>query len=160
MTKQFASENDFTGTARYIKFLSESIKFFQRCVTYLRKSMPVLKNDLIKSLTFIRLPDCQKATLNELSILVTRFPKCYSTGGYHSAWNWIFWVPMYIWERATIYLNEHKIPNRIDFTWNEIAKVNDPCTGQPKFKHLPKLEKFLLLIPHLNVYCERSFSTV
>ena len=36
--------------------------------------MPVLQNDVIKSLTFIRLPDRQKATLNELSILVTRFP--------------------------------------------------------------------------------------
>ena len=36
--------------------------------------MPVLKNDVIKSLTFIRLPDRQKATLDELSILVTSFP--------------------------------------------------------------------------------------
>ena len=85
MTKQFADENDFTGTARYIKFLSESIKSFQRCVTYFRKSMPVLKNDLIKSLILTHLPDRQKATLNELSILVTHFPKCYYTGGYHSA---------------------------------------------------------------------------
>ena len=38
------------------------------------KSMPVFKDDVIKSLTFIRVPDYQKATLDELSILATRFP--------------------------------------------------------------------------------------
>ena len=33
MTKQFPGGNDLIGTARYKKFLSESRKFFQRCVT-------------------------------------------------------------------------------------------------------------------------------
>ena len=65
MTKQFAGENDLTGTARYRKFLSEARKFFQQCVTYLRKPMLVLKNYVIKSLTFIRVPDFQKATLDD-----------------------------------------------------------------------------------------------
>ena len=74
MNKLFAGENDLIGAPRYRKFLSEARKFFQRCVTYLRKSMPVLKNDEIKSLTFIRVPDCRKVILEELSILVTRFP--------------------------------------------------------------------------------------
>ena len=36
--------------------------------------MPVLKNDVIKPLTFNCLTDHQKATLNEFSILVTCFP--------------------------------------------------------------------------------------
>ena len=58
------------------------------------------------------------------------------------------------------YLNENKMPNKIDFIWNEIAKISDPRTGQPKFKHLPKLMKFLLLISHSNAYCESIFSTV
>ena len=88
------------------------------------------------------------------------FSKCDSTGGHHPAWNWISWVPMYIWERATILLEENKMPNTIDFIWNEIAKISDPWTGQTKLKHLPKLVKFLLLIPHSNVYCENIFSTV
>ena len=74
MTKQSGRENDLTGTANYRTFLSEARKFFQRCVTYLTKSMPVFKDDMIKSLTFIRVPDYQKATLDELSILATRFP--------------------------------------------------------------------------------------
>ena len=36
--------------------------------------MPVLKDNKIKYLTFICVPDCQKATLDELTMLVTRFP--------------------------------------------------------------------------------------
>ena len=50
--------------------------------------------------------------------------------------------------------------NRLDFIWNEIAKISDPCTGQPKYKHLPKLVKFLSLIPHFNAYCESIFGTI
>ena len=43
MTKQFAGENGLIRTAKYRKYLSEARKFFQRCVTCLRKSMPGLK---------------------------------------------------------------------------------------------------------------------
>ena len=57
-------------------------------------------------------------------------------------------------------MNENKIPNRTDFIWDGIAKISDPCTGKTKFKHPPKLVKFLLLITHSNVYCESIFSTV
>ena len=56
-----------------MKFLRESRKFFQQCVTYPRKSIQVLNNNVIKFLTFVRLPDRQKATLDELSNLVTCF---------------------------------------------------------------------------------------
>ena len=72
--KQFGWENDLIGTATYRKFLSKSRKLLQRCVTYLSKSMPVLKTGLIKIFTFICLPDPHKATLDQLSILVTHFP--------------------------------------------------------------------------------------
>ena len=47
--------------------------------------MPVLKSDVINSLTFIHALDRQKATLDESSILVTRFLNVISTGGHHSA---------------------------------------------------------------------------
>ena len=56
-------------------------------------------------------------------------------------------------------MSENKTPNRINFIWHEIAKISDPCTGQAKFKHLTKLVKFLLLIPHSNAYSENIFST-
>ena len=160
MTKQFAGENNLIGTGRYRKFLSESRKFFQRCVSYLRKSMPVLKNDVIKSLTFIRLPDRQKATMDEWSILVTRFPKVILQQDITQLETEFLEYQFTSEKELPSYLNGNEIPNRIDFVWNEIAKISDPCTGQLKFKHLPKLAKFLSVIPHSNVYCESTFSTV
>ena len=38
-------------------------------------SMPVLKNDVIKSLTFLRLSERHQATLDELYVLMQRFPR-------------------------------------------------------------------------------------
>ena len=160
MTKQFAGENNLIGTGRYRKFLSESRKFFQRCVSYLRKSMPVLKNDVIKSLTFIRLPDRQKATMDELSILVTRFPKVILQEDITQLETEFLEYQFTSEKELPSYLNGNEIPNRTDFVWNEIAKISDPCTGQPKFKHVPKLAKFLSVISHSNVDCESIFSTV
>ena len=160
MTKQFPEENDLIGTARYKKCLSESRKFFQRCVTYLRKPMPVLQNDVIKSLTFIRLPDRQKATMDELSILVTRFPKVILQEDITQLETEFLEYQFTSEKELPSYLNGNEIPNRTDFVWNEIAKISGPCTGQPKFKHVPKLAKFLSVISHSNVDCESIFSTV
>ena len=122
--------------------------------------MSVLKNDVIKSLTFIRLPDRQKATLDELSILVTRFPNFIPQEDITQLKTEFLEYQCTSDKEMPCYLNENKIPNKIDFIWNEIAKISDPCTGQPKFKHLPKLTKFLLLISHSNACCESIFSTV
>ena len=104
-----------------------------------------------------RLPKSHTGSIKYFSYSISN---CYSTGGCHSAWHWISWVPMYIWDRATILLEWKQNTNRIDFIWNEIAKIIDQCTVQPKFKHLPKLVKFLLLIPPSNAYCESIFSTI
>ena len=104
--------------------------------------MSVLKNDVIKSLTFIRLPDRQKATLDELSILVTRFPNFIPQEDITQLETEFLEYQCTSDKEMPCYLNENKIPNKIDFIWNEIAKISDPCTGQPKFKHLPKLVKF------------------
>ena len=158
--KQFTWENDLIGTARYRKFLSESRKLFQWYVTYLSKSMPVLKNGLIKTFTFIRLPDRQKATLDELSILVTRFPNFIPQEDITQLETEFFKYQCTSEKELPSYLDEDKIPSRTDFIWNEIAKISHPCNGQPKFKHPPKLVKFLLLIPHSTAYCEIVFSTV
>ena len=67
---------------------------------------------------------------------------------------------MYTLDRATILIKQNKTPTRIDFIWHEIAKIIDQCTVQPKFKHLPKLLKFLLSIPLSNAYCESILSKV
>ena len=46
--------------------------FFIKCAKYLQTSMPVLKNDIIKSLTLPRLPERHQVTLDEL---MQRFSK-------------------------------------------------------------------------------------
>ena len=38
-------------------------------------SMPVLKNDVIKSLTFLHLSERHQGTLDELYVLMQRFPR-------------------------------------------------------------------------------------
>ena len=43
----------------------------------MQTSMPVLKNDAIKSLTFLRLPERHQATLDELYVLMQKFLKSY-----------------------------------------------------------------------------------
>ena len=141
MTKQSAGENHLIGTARYRKFHSEARKFFQRCVKYLRKSMPVLKNDVIKSLTFIRVPYGQKATLDELSISVTRFPNVIPQEDITQLETEFLEYQCTSEKELPFYFNEDKIPNKIGFILNEIAKISDPCTGQTKFKHLPKVSE-------------------
>ena len=74
MARQYAIDNNFIGTSLNTKFLKKARKLFQRCVSYLPKSIPVL-NGVIKSLTFLRVPDRHKVTMNEMSILLKRFPK-------------------------------------------------------------------------------------
>ena len=66
MTKQSARDNDITETSEYKKFLKKVRAFFIKCAKYLQTSMPVLKNDIIKSLTLPHLPERCQATLDEL----------------------------------------------------------------------------------------------
>ena len=75
MTNQYARDSDIIGTPEYKKFLKEVRAFFIKCAKYLQASMPVLKNYAIKSLTFLRLPERHQAMLEELHVLVRRFPR-------------------------------------------------------------------------------------
>ena len=51
MTKQYARESEIIRTSEYKKFFKEVRAIFIKCVKYLRTSLKVLKNDVIKSLT-------------------------------------------------------------------------------------------------------------
>ena len=53
----------------------KKLVFFIKYAKYLQTSMPVLKNDINKSLTFLRLPERHQATLDELHVLMQRFPR-------------------------------------------------------------------------------------
>ena len=90
--------------------------------------MPVLKDDVIKSLTFIRIPDRQKATLDELSILVTRFPNVIPQEDITQLEAEFIKYQCTSEKELPSYLNKNKISNRIAFIWNGIAKINDVCT--------------------------------
>lgn len=76
MTRQYPKDNDFVGTSLYTKFFKETIKFFQKSVSHLLKSIPVLNDDVINSLAFLLLPGCHKTTVNEY--LAEIFSKCCS----------------------------------------------------------------------------------
>ena len=52
------------------KLLKEVRAFFIKCAKYLETSMPVLNNDVIKSLAFLCLPERHQATLDELHVLM------------------------------------------------------------------------------------------
>ena len=111
------------------QFLSEARKFFQRYVTYVRKSMPLLKDDVINSLTFISVTDCQKVTLEELNILVTRFITVIPQEDITPFETEFLEYQCTSEKELLSYLNESKTLSRIDFIWNGIPKVSDPCPG-------------------------------
>ena len=58
------------------------------------------------------------------------------------------------------YFDEDDKPMRIDHIWYQISKQIDLYSGQPRFKHLAEFAKFLLLVPHSNLYCKSKFSTI
>ena len=56
-----------------IKNIERSFEDFSiKCAKYLQASIPELKNDVIKSLTFLRLPERHQAMLDEQHVLMQR----------------------------------------------------------------------------------------
>ena len=75
MTKQYARQSYFIGTSEYKQLLKGLRAFFIQCENYLQTSMPVLKSDVIKSLTFLCLPEIHQATSDKLQVLMQIFPR-------------------------------------------------------------------------------------
>ena len=158
MTKQFARDSDILGTPKYRKFLKEARSFYMKCVKYMQTSMPVFRSKIIKSLTFLRLPERHNATSDELQEIVQRFPKVITnTDALESEFLEYQATPD---DELPAYFDDDGKPFRIDYVWNQISKITVAHTGQPRFKHLAHLAKFLLLIPHSNSFCESVFSTI
>ena len=140
--------------------LKECIKKrISKNLSYLVKSVLVLNDDVIKSLTFLRLSDRHKATMNEMSILLKLFlrlgPKNVS-----DLESELLEFQSRSDSELPPYFDENDKPNRIYTVWMEIAKLKEVSMDQPKFGFFPQLAKFLLLIPHLKAFCESIFSTV
>ena len=71
MTEQYP--RDIIRTSENKKFLNEVRAFFIKCANYLQTSAS--KNDVIRSLTLIHLPERHQATLDELCVLRQRFSR-------------------------------------------------------------------------------------
>ena len=110
--------------------------------------MPVLKNDVIKSLTLPRLPERHQATLNEL---MQRFSRIITDMNALES--------EFLEYQATSTFDKDNKPKRIDQIFHLISKQIDLYSGQLHFKHLAEFVKFLLLILHSNSYCDSIFST-
>ena len=129
-----------------------------KCVSYLKSSMPILKDNVIKSLTFLRLPEMHKASSDNLQVIMEKFPKVildvYALESklleYQAASDKGF----------SFYFDENGKPVRINLIWHQISQLTEPHSNQRQFKNLSQLAKFLLLIPHNNSYCESVFSTI
>ena len=120
MTRQYPKDNDFVGTSLYTKFFKETIKFFQKSVSHLLKSIPVLDDDVINSLAF-------------LLLLLEIFSKCCSHVKHKWPWKWIFRISKQFRLRQVA----------ISLVYDMIVKLKDKSMGHPKFRFLQQLVKIL-----------------
>ena len=88
-------------------------------------------------MTVLRLRERHQVALDELHVLMQRFPRVISD------MNALDDKPMCT-----------------DHIWHEISKQMDLYSGKPCFKHLAEFAKFLLLILHSNLYCENTYSAI
>ena len=54
-------------------------------------------------------------------------------------------------DEFSAYFDEDDKPMCTDHIWHKVYTQIDPYSGQPRFKHLPELAKFLLLIGRHNL---------
>ena len=141
MTKQCAWRCDLIGTTKYNKFLKEVRLFYMKCASYLKSSMSILKDNVIKSLTFLRLPERHKASSDDLQVIMERFPKVILD--VNALESELLEYQAVSDSELPSYFDENGKPLRINLIW-----------------HQSQLAKFLLLIPHSNSYCESVFSTI
>ena len=116
--------------------------------------MPVLKNDVIKSLTLPRLPERHQATLDKL---MQRFSRIMTDiNALESEFLEYQATPE---DKFPTHFNEDDKRTCIDHICHQRSKQSDLYSCQPHFKHLVEFSKFLLLILHSNSYYESTFST-
>ena len=158
MTKQYARGCDLIGTTKYKDFFKEVRLFYMKCTSYMKSSMSILKDNVIKSLTFLRLPEKHKVSSDDLQVIMERFLKVILDINalepelleYQAASD----------SDLPSYFVENGKPVRIDLIWHQISQLTEPHSNQHQFKNLSQLAKFLILILHSNSYCESAFSTI
>ena len=120
----------------------------------------MLKDGVLRSLTFIRLPERHLALQEKLDKIRHRFPTVVDEAQLDDlqAQFWIIKPCLMHLSLITLMKMGEKI--QIDAVWRDIAAIKDPYSRLPRFPVLVQLVRILLLIPHSNAYCESVFSTV
>ena len=160
-TMQYALSKDFVETSNYAKFLNEVHEFYVKTFRYLLKSTPFLRDSTLKCLSVFLKP-AERVNIKEdhLTLPTTRFPLAIFKDNAGK-----------LQEELLDYqtANETELPKendennkcrKIDQYWFEITLMKEVATQIPPFPNLSNLARFLLLIPHINSFCECVFTTV
>ncbi len=108
----------------------------------------------------MRLPERHQASTDELEVITSRFPNVINSDDMSNLEDEFLDYQTATDEELPAYIDEDEKPIRIDLVWHKMSLLRDPSSGLPRFKHLAKLAKVLLFIPHSNSYCESVFSTI
>ena len=125
----------------------------------MQASIPELKNDVIKSLTFLRLPERhQAAILDKLHMLMQKLLMVITD--MNALESEFLAYQATTDDEFPVYFDEDDKPMCIDHIWHQISKQIDLYSVRPRFKYLVEFAKFLQLISHSNSYCESVFSAI
>ena len=70
-----ATEELDANPEKYNRFFQDALGFYMNCTLYMRKSIPILKSNVLQSLTFLSPRHRQKAKVTEILALTARFPE-------------------------------------------------------------------------------------
>ena len=161
ITKQYAVAEDIIDTPRYIKFLRVVQSFFITFSRYLLKSMPTLRNPLLKYFSiFLRPRERSKIEEEHVSLLKKCFPQVVQTENLHKLHAELLDYQNETASELPSEIDSDKVRKRTDLFWLEVSEMKDSITGIQRFPNLSTLARFLLLIPHSNAFCKGVLSTV
>ena len=98
-------------------------QIFIKCAKYLQASIPELKNDVIKSLTFLRLPQRHQAILNELHMLMQKLLMVITD--MNALESEFLAYQATTDDEFPVYFHEDDKPMCIDHIWHQISKQID-----------------------------------
>ena len=116
---------DIIGTTQYKKFLKESRKFYIACTKYLQTSMPVSHDEVIKSLTFLRLPERHQVSTDELEVITQRFPNVINSDDIKDLQSEFIDYQAASDNNLLAFFDDYDKPIRIDQVWQKNSSLND-----------------------------------
>ena len=93
--------------------------------------MPVLQSEVIKSFTFLRLPERHQASTDELEVITSKFPNVITSDDINDLQGEFLDYQTATDEELPAYVVEDEKPIRIDLVWHKISLLRVPCSGLP-----------------------------